>query len=287
VAPYKTFFVGAKAGSLPDAGKALPEFRYRAAELPLRRTPLFKEHLKLTKKRNVIPFAGWEMPVVYTSISEEHRAVREGAGLFDVGHMGVFEASGPNACRFLDLATTNYVPKLAVGESQYAYLLDPHGSCIDDLMIYRIGRERYMIVVNAVNAEKDWAWLLAYNSGKFLLDPDRPGARIEAPAVLRDLKDRASGADMLIDLALQGPRSIDVLASLARDSGTAGALSALARNTNASVTLAGLEVLRAPGPRRGDLETAARGGARVRRGARGAGRAGLDAHGSGPSPLRA
>ena len=118
-----------------------------------RRTPLYEVHAEAGAK--MVPFAGWEMPVAYTSIGEEHGAVRSTAGFFDVGHMGVFEASGPAAARFLDLATSNYVRKLRIGESQYAYLLDPDGGVVDDLMIYHVAPDTYMIVVNAVNADKD------------------------------------------------------------------------------------------------------------------------------------
>ncbi|MHC4777672.1 MAG: glycine cleavage system aminomethyltransferase GcvT [Planctomycetota bacterium] len=241
--PEKTFIVGSgRASTLPEA-EALPPFRYSEEELPLRRTPLFEEHLKLTKKRNVVPFAGWEMPVVYTSISEEHAAVRERAGLFDVGHMGVFEVSGPRAARFLDLATTNYVPKLAVGESMYAYLLDPAGACIDDLMIYRVEGERFLVVVNAANAEKDWAWLSAYNAGKHLIDPARPGARVETAAVLRDLKDPSSGGDMKIDLAFQGPLSKSILIDLASRAAHGETIRRLARNRNTPAVLGGIETI--------------------------------------------
>jgi len=242
VEPSKTFFVGMGEGEMPG-GEALPPFRYEEAELPLRRTPLFEEHLQLTKKRNVAPFAGWEMPIIYTSISDEHAAVRERAGLFDVGHMGVFEASGPNAARFLDLVTTNYVPKIRTGESAYAYLLEPGGACIDDLMIYRVEPERFLVVVNAVNAEKDWAWLEAYNAGAYLIDPARPWARIEAPAVLRDLKDPAAGKDRLIDMALQGPASMDTLLAMPGGAKAAERLSRMERNTNAKVTLAGMDLI--------------------------------------------
>ena len=87
----------------------------------------------------IIPFGGYEMPVWYTSVSEEHAAVREAAGLFDATHMGVFEASGPYALAFLDTVTTNDVSTLAIGQSHYTYLLLPDGSVIDDLMVYRRG----------------------------------------------------------------------------------------------------------------------------------------------------
>ncbi|MCU0723176.1 MAG: glycine cleavage system aminomethyltransferase GcvT, partial [Planctomycetes bacterium] len=239
----KTSFVGMAKASGAPRGEALPPFAWKAPELPLRRTPLYEEHLKHTKKRNLVPFAGWEMPVVYTSIGDEHRTVRERAGLFDVGHMGVFEASGPNAARFLDLVTTNYVPRLTVGESHYSYLLDPDANCIDDLMIYRVEPQRFLLVVNASNAEKDWAWLTAYNEGRAMLDRERPWARIDAPAVLRDLKDPASGADRRIDLALQGPRSIDTLLALARNPEEAEGLKVLARNHNLRADLGGVDTI--------------------------------------------
>ncbi|MHC5079669.1 MAG: glycine cleavage system aminomethyltransferase GcvT [Planctomycetota bacterium] len=239
----KPFFVGMTKGGNVQGLEGLPSFSHEPEELPLRRTPLFEEHVRLTKKRNIVPFAGWEMPVVYTSITEEHHAVRNAAGLFDVGHMGVFEVSGPHAARFLDLVTTNYVPKLGEGESMYAYLLDPEGNCIDDLMIYRVEAERFMVVVNAVNAEKDFAWLNAYNSGSFLIDPDRPWARVEAPAVIRDLKDPAAGADGRIDMAVQGPRSIDILIALAGDDATRNGLRSLRRNMNARLTLASIDLV--------------------------------------------
>ena len=102
---------------------------------PLKRTALYDWHKAHT--RHIVPFAGWEMPVWYTGVLDEHNAVRKAAGLFDVSHMGVFEASGPHAEEFLDLVCTNYVRWYAPGESFYSYLLDPDGNVIDDLLVYR------------------------------------------------------------------------------------------------------------------------------------------------------
>ena len=144
-------------GHAPATRPSRPPTSSPSVRLPLRRTPLYAEHVKL--KGKVIPFAGWEMPVWYTAVSEEHAAVRKAAGLFDVAHMGTVEVAGPGATRFLDLVTTNYVPALKTGQSQYAYLLDPSGNVLDDILIYRREPERYMVVVNASNAEKDLAWL--------------------------------------------------------------------------------------------------------------------------------
>jgi hypothetical protein len=142
----------------------------------------------------MVPFAGWEMPVWYSSVIEEHKATRQAAGLFDVSHMGVCDASGPNACAFLDTITANDVSALEVGNSHYNYLLGVDGVPIDDMMIYRIEAERYLIVINASNNDKDWAWMNAVNEGKVAIDSTRPWARNTALTVLRDLRDRP-GAD--------------------------------------------------------------------------------------------
>ena len=185
-------------------------------DLPIyKRTVLYDWHRAHTK--HIVPFAGWEMPVWYTGVLDEHNAIRKAAGLFDVSHMGVFEASGPHAEAFLDLVCTNYTRWYAPGESFYSYLLDPDGRVIDDLLVYRRNRDRFQIVVNASNADKDWAWLNAVNNGEVLLDRERPDLRVLRPAVLRDLKDPASGPDMRIDLALQGPVSLKILQSLTDD----------------------------------------------------------------------
>ena len=188
----------------------------QSSNLPIyKRTVLYDWHRAHTK--HIVPFAGWEMPVWYTGVLDEHNAVRKAAGLFDVSHMGVFEASGPHAEAFLDLVCTNYTRWYAPGESFYSYLLDPDGKVIDDLLVYRRSRDRFQIVVNASNADKDWAWLNAVNNGEVLIDRERPDLRVLRPAVLRDLKDPASGPDMRIDLALQGPASLKILQSLTDD----------------------------------------------------------------------
>jgi glycine hydroxymethyltransferase len=171
----------------------------------LKRTPLYDTHKQLGAK--MAPFGGWDMPVWYSSAREEHLAVRHAAGLFDVTHMGVLDARGPNACAFLDRIGTNDVSKLAVGRSHYSYMLDENGDVIDDIMVYRVEPERYLVVVNAANMDKDWSWLQSVET--------RRGAS------LRDLRDPSSGADMRVDLALQGPRSLDVLLKLMDDDSAA------------------------------------------------------------------
>src|SRR5690606_17909375 len=107
------------------------------------------------------PFAGYDMPLWYSSVTDEHHAVRKGAGIFDVSHMGVFDIKVPGALEFLDMVTTNDLHSLDVGMSHYTYFLDVDGIPIDDLMIYRMAEDHYLIVVNASNNDKNWAWLNA------------------------------------------------------------------------------------------------------------------------------
>ncbi|MBI4616966.1 MAG: glycine cleavage system aminomethyltransferase GcvT [Planctomycetes bacterium] len=208
----------------------------------LRRTPLFERHKALTRQGGIVPFAGWEMPVRYASILEEHRAVREAAGLFDVAHMGVLEVAGDHAQAFLDAVTANYVAWLADGQGQYSFLLDPDGRCVDDIIVYRRAWDRYMVVVNAANAEEDLDWIRAAASGEYAIDCRHPAKRAEGPVTIRDLKDLSSGADRRVDLALQGPRSFDVLAALAGP-GNAERVGLLKRFEFADVRLAGIDVM--------------------------------------------
>ncbi len=245
VAADKPYFIGWKAWTKKAGagGKGLEEHAFKPHEGPLRRTTLYDEHVKLTRKKNLIPFAGWEMPVLYTSISEEHETVRKTVGLFDVSHMGVLEFEGEHAGRFLDLVLTNSVDRLTVGISQYNYVLDPDGNAIDDLLIYRRAADRYMMVVNASNAEKVRDWLLAVNSREGLIDRDHPGRRIERPIVMRDLKDPKHGGMCRVDLALQGPRALDVLLDLAKDDATRATLRGLRRSGLTEVSLLGLPLV--------------------------------------------
>ena len=107
----------------------------------------------------MVPFGGWEMPVQYAGIVEEHRAVRAAAGCFDVSHMGEFEVEGPHALAALQRLTTNDVGALEVGQVQYSLLCYPDGGIVDDLTLYRLASDRYMLTVNASNIDKDWAWV--------------------------------------------------------------------------------------------------------------------------------
>jgi glycine hydroxymethyltransferase len=243
VAARKPYFVGIQA---LDAGteeyEALPQFSWTDQEGELRRTPLFETHKKLGAK--VIPFAGWEMPVWYTSVVEEHLAVRQAAGLFDVAHMGVYQAEGPDAVAFLDSVTGNDIASLRVGESLYTHFLDPEASVIDDLLIYRRGQEKYLVVVNASNDDKDWAWLNAVRAGEVRVDQERPWARAYGrEVILRNLRDPAEGADMRVDIAIQGPKSRDILLALGVDHETRKRILALKRTQLCEAVVGGFDLV--------------------------------------------
>ena len=158
----------------------------------MRKTTLYQKHVGLGAK--MVPFAGYQMPVQYTSVVKEHLAVREHAGLFDVSHMGEFLVSGPQAISLLQYVFSNDVERLDIGQAQYGYLPNAKGGIIDDLLVYRIDNQRYFMVVNAANIQKDWNWLVTHN--KIF------GATLE------------NQSDQWSLLALQGPKSINILANL-------------------------------------------------------------------------
>jgi aminomethyltransferase len=159
----------------------------------MKRTPLFAAHQKLGGK--LIEFGGWEMPVQYTSIMDEHLAVRKAAGIFDISHMGEVYLDGPQAGPFLNQALTNDVRKLLVGQGQYTLMCNERGGVVDDLYAYRLEPEEYLLVVNASRIEGDVAWL-----GK-----QWEGFKGRSGAVLRDLSE-ATGA-----IAVQGPRVVEFI----------------------------------------------------------------------------
>jgi aminomethyltransferase len=158
----------------------------------LNRTPLYDAHLAAGAR--MVPFAGWEMPVQYSGVIDEVRAVRHAAGVFDVSHMGEALVSGPAALAWLNSLTTNDVSRLTPGRAQYSLLLREDGGILDDILVYQIGEERYLLVLNASNAGKDLAWLRAHPV---------PGAE------LTDVSDETAL------LAVQGPRALALLAPLA------------------------------------------------------------------------
>jgi len=210
----KPYFVGqsALAARAPKNADKI-DFRWLQPDSPPRRTMLYNEHYKLGAR--MVPFAGYQMPVRYGSTMEEHKAVRTTAGLFDVSHMGVFEVSGPQAVDFIDLVVTNHAAASEIGKAFYAFLLDANGAVIDDLLVYRLGADRFLMVVNAANESKDWTWLNLVNEGSVLLDRQVSTRGPLAPVRLRNLKEAKWEADCRVDLALQGPQSRDILLGLA------------------------------------------------------------------------
>lgn len=128
----------------------------------LKRTPLYERHLAAGAR--MVPFGGWEMPVQYSGILDEHTAVRTAAGLFDISHMGEFTVRGPDALAFLQHVATFDVAAIAPGQSNYALLCYPNGGIVDDIFIYRMP-DHYMVVVNASNIDKDYAWMREHAAG--------------------------------------------------------------------------------------------------------------------------
>src|ERR1017187_4572494 len=125
----------------------------------LKRTALYSAHQKLGAK--LIDFGGWEMPVQYTSITDEHLAVRNAAGIFDISHMGEVTISGAGAVEFLNRTLTNDIRKLASGQGQYTLMCNERGGVIDDLYAYRLSADAYFLIINASRIDDDVAWLQA------------------------------------------------------------------------------------------------------------------------------
>ncbi len=158
----------------------------------MKRTPLYEVHRELGAR--MTPFAGYEMPLVYTSMVEEHRAVRTRAGVFDVSHMGRFLIEGPDALAFLQFITSGDPARIQPGEAQYTLLLNEQGGIVDDLVLYRLDQERFLLVVNAANAMKDWDHLHRHAPGFSVrlkdLSPAWAQIALQGPAseaILRDL----------------------------------------------------------------------------------------------------
>ncbi|WP_437940225.1 glycine cleavage system aminomethyltransferase GcvT [Sorangium sp. So ce341] len=156
---------------------------------PLRRTPLYDEHIKLGGR--MVPFAGWEMPVQYKGVTEEHRAVRTAAGLFDVSHMGEMILSGEHAGRVVDYLVTNDVKKLEDGHALYTCACNEGGTILDDLIVYRIDARQWLIVCNASNRDKIAAHFRSAAQGHCSFE---------------DASDRTAM------MALQGPKALDIVA---------------------------------------------------------------------------
>jgi aminomethyltransferase len=164
------------------------------ARTALRRTPLYDLHRELGAK--LIDFGGWEMPVQYAGILEEHRAVRERVGIFDVSHMGELELTGEDALASLQWLTPNDVGRLADGRCHYTAFLTEKGTFVDDLLVYRKRQDSWLLVVNASNTPKDFEWARAHSRG---------GVRVD------------DASDRYALIAVQGPRAAALLARLAAD----------------------------------------------------------------------
>ena len=162
----------------------------------LKHTPLYRQHVELGAK--MVEFGGWEMPVQYTGIVAEHRAVRTSAGLFDVSHMGQIQVSGTGARDFLQYLAANDIRKLKNGRCQYSFLLNERGGTIDDMMVYRTGPDAFTLVVNASNAETDWAHVVCVGAGR------------------KDVHLENKSGDRAL-LAFQGPAAGGILSNLTPD----------------------------------------------------------------------
>ena len=154
----------------------------------MKRTALFDKHVSLGAK--IVPFAGFEMPVQYSGVTEEHFAVREKAGMFDVSHMGQFFIEGPGSKELFQKVTTNNVDALEDGKAQYSCLPNENGGIVDDLIVYKIADEKYFVVVNASNIDKDWDHISKYNTF---------GAKM------------TNASDDMSLIAIQGPKATEIL----------------------------------------------------------------------------
>ncbi len=158
----------------------------------MKNTALSQTHEKLGAK--MVPFAGYNMPVSYEGVNAEHETVRKGVGVFDVSHMGEFLIEGPNALDLIQKVSSNDASKLTVGKAQYSCLPNETGGIVDDLIVYRVKEETYLLVVNASNIEKDWNHISKYNK--------------EYNAEMKDLSEKYSL------LAIQGPKAVEAMQSI-------------------------------------------------------------------------
>lgn len=159
----------------------------------LKKTPLNAAHRALGGK--MVDFGGWDMPVQYPSgVIEEHLATRNRAGLFDVSHMGEIWVEGPDAIAFVNRLTTNDVTKLIDGQAHYSALTNERGGVVDDLLVYRFGPEKFLLVVNAATTDKDWAWITSHGSSEDVL--------------------LQNASDQYCQIAIQGPQALGILQKL-------------------------------------------------------------------------
>ncbi|MHC4322855.1 MAG: glycine cleavage system aminomethyltransferase GcvT [Planctomycetota bacterium] len=189
-------------------------FVFEPADSPAVGSVLYQQHLKLPSRLHMNPFCGYIMPLWYSAIAAEHSAVRNAAGLFDCTHMGTLNVSGPDAPGFLDYVTTNKIAGLSIGGARYSYILDAAGSVLDDIIIYRLAGERFMMVINAANEPKIKAYFKALLNDEFPVDAEDPGRKLPYKPDISDMRDTSRKSDCRVDIALQGPRSLDILSAL-------------------------------------------------------------------------
>ena len=157
--------------------------------MSLKRTPLYNKHKEAGA--DVVEFFGWEMPMTYTKLEDEHLAVRQAAGLFDVSHMGEIYVEGPDSAAFMKKMFTNDLEKLEDGAIAYGFFLTETGGIVDDLLVYRRNKDSYLLVVNASNCDKDDAWLRAHEEGYDIVIDNR--------------------SDDIAEVAIQGPKAQEIL----------------------------------------------------------------------------
>lgn len=180
----------------------------------MKKTTLYNTHLNLNAK--MTPFGGYEMPVQYSGVTKEHLAVRKGVGVFDVSHMGEFMVSGPKAFDLLQYICSNDISKISIGKAQYNYFPNETGGIVDDLIVYRLEEEKYLLVVNASNIEKDWKWVQKHN--------------VDFGAIVEDQSEETAL------LAIQGPKAIEAMQQL-----TSAPLTELPFYSHTTATFAGCE----------------------------------------------
>src|ERR1700690_82656 len=157
----------------------------------LRKTPLHAVHRRLGAK--MVDFGGWDMPVQYSGVLDEHNTVRQKVGVFDVSHMGEIEVQGPEALKLVDYVATNAASKLKAGQAQYSGLLYEHGGFVDDILVHKVADDHYFLCVNASNQDKDYEHIAAHN--KFDCTVENAGERFA-------------------QIAIQGPRALETLQKL-------------------------------------------------------------------------
>jgi glycine hydroxymethyltransferase len=238
----KPWFIGQQVELNQEAAQKPPFAWIEPEEGTPKFTSLHETHKALGAK--MVAFAGWDMPVWYTSVVEEHLATRQAAGLFDVSHMGVYDVRGVDAASFLDAVCGNDCGGLQPGESLYTHFLTPDADVVDDTLVYRRGTDNYLVVVNASNDDKDRTWLESVRDGKVMIDNEKPWARTYGyAATLRNLRDPKAGSAMRVDIALQGPKSRDILLAMGVDDKTRARIIKLKRTELCDAKVGGFDLI--------------------------------------------